>query len=254
MSFLGWMTGVPSCAQLLSTMIQGLIWLKNPDADIGSNWQTTLLIYAFLVLIFLYNIYLFRSLPILEIIMLAIHIMGFFIFIGVLWSTDHIAPAKQVFTVVTDDLGWGSKGLTVLTGIIVPLWSFVGPDSAAHMSEETRDAGKQLPRAIMISTFLNGIMAIAMLITFCFCIGNIDDVLNSATGYPIIQVVYNITNSYTGTVFMTLILLMVSFIAAIAVAAATSRQMWSFARDKGFPCHAWLAKVFEFTNPRSCFV
>lgn len=243
MAFLGWLSGVPSSAQLLSTMAQGLVWLKDPEANIGSNWQTTLLIYAFLVLLFVYNIFFFKTLPTLEIIMLVVHIAGFFVFLGVLWTSDTIAPADQVFTVVTDDLGWNSKGLTVLTGIVVPLWSFVGLDSGAHMSEELRDAGTQLPRAMMWSAWLNGIMAIIILITFCFCIGDVAEVLDSQTGYPIIQVVFNITQSYVGTVFMTLILLVIYFIGSIAVVATTSRQMWSFSRDRGFPGHKWLSQV-----------
>lgn len=33
-SALGWVTGFPTSAQLTSTLIQGLVVLRNPDADI----------------------------------------------------------------------------------------------------------------------------------------------------------------------------------------------------------------------------
>ena len=44
------------------------------------------------------------------------------------------------------------------------------------MSEELEDASIQLPRAMMLATVLNGVLGIAMMITFCFCILDIDQV------------------------------------------------------------------------------
>jgi choline transport protein len=41
------------------------------------------------------------------------------------------------------------------------------------MSEELYDAAYTLPRIMVYSTFANGTMALAMLIAYCYCIGDI---------------------------------------------------------------------------------
>lgn len=76
---------------------------------------------------------------------------------------------KQLPSILTrpsDGGGWNSIGLSCLVGLATPIWCFIGPDAGAHMSEELKDASLQLPRAMMWATFGNGILGIAMLITF----------------------------------------------------------------------------------------
>lgn len=83
---------------------------------------------------------------------------------------------------------------------------------------------------MMWATFFNGIMGITMLITFCFCITSVDDVLNSATGVPILDVVYKVTNSYAATCVLGTLLVILTFFSTVTVIAAASRQCWAFAR------------------------
>jgi len=47
------------------------------------------------------------------------------------------------------------------------------------MSEELKDASKELPRAMMWSITLNGILGIAMVISFCFCIKDVEAFVNA---------------------------------------------------------------------------
>lgn len=39
-SGLGWVTSVPSAAQLTSTLVQALVLLRDPEAKVGELWQT----------------------------------------------------------------------------------------------------------------------------------------------------------------------------------------------------------------------
>lgn len=238
-SALGWVTGCPSAAQLTSSLIQGLILLKNPDANITALWQTTLLIMAFLIVATAFNIFLARQLPLAEGIFLIVHIFGFFAFLAVLWIMSDHAPASQVFGQFEDYGGWGNLGLSSLVGITTPLWCFLGPDAGAHMSEELKDASLVLPSAMMWASFLNAFLGLVMLITYCFCLGPDwqDNVIGDSTqtGIPIIQVLYTSTNSINGTIILTTILILLSMVGTITVIASSSRQVWAFARDKGFP-------------------
>lgn len=95
----------------------------------------------------------------------------------------------------------------------------------------------------MGSVIINVTLTFIMIVTLCFTIGNADEVLASPTGYPFIQVIFNATQSYTATnILVAIVAIMLSFCAVTEVAAA-SRQIWSFARDKGLPGHSWLSKV-----------
>lgn len=93
------------------------------------------------------------------------------------------------------------------------------------------------------ATVFNGLLGLVMLITLCFCLGNVDDVLNSPTGVPIIQVLYNCTGSFAGTSVLTVVLILLSLVGTITCVAASSRQMWAFARDRGFPFSSFIASV-----------
>lgn len=86
-------------------------------------------------------------------------------------------------------------------------------------------------------------MGLIMVITLCFTLGNVDDILATTTGYPFIQVFFNATQSYAGTNTMVAIVIIVFTSAVISEIATSSRQLWSFARDGGFPFSHQIAKV-----------
>lgn len=55
---------------------------------------------------------------------------------------------------------------------------------------------------MMWAVFFNGVFGIIMMITFVFCGGALDSVLESSTGIPVLQAVYNATGSIAGTELM----------------------------------------------------
>lgn len=103
------------------------------------------------------------------------------------------------------------------------------------MSEELKDASLHLPRAMMWATFANGIMGIIMLVTFCFCITDLQAILDSDSGYPIIQVVFGATESYAGTCVLGSVLVVLLFFSTVTTIASASRQTWAFSRDQVSP-------------------
>ena len=254
-SALGWVTGCPSAAQLTSMLVQGLVYLKNPNANFAELWQTTLLVMAFLIAAVAFNIFLARQLPLAEGIFLIVHVFGFFAFLIVLWTMSEHTPAKDVFTDFSNYGGWPTTGLSTLVGITTPLWCFLGPDAGAHMSEELKDASRVLPSAMMWASFFNAALGLIMLITFCFCLGPDwqDNVLGlttpTQTGVPIIQVLYQSTNSMSGTMVMTTVLIVLSMVGTITCIASSSRQIWAFARDKGLPFSSYIEYVSPSPRP-----
>ncbi|KAL8718370.1 MAG: hypothetical protein Q9225_004487 [Loekoesia sp. 1 TL-2023] len=110
-------------------------------------------------------------------------------------------------------------------------------------AEEVEDASRTLPRSIMWSVYLNGAMGFIMAITMCYCLGDLSKIVDTPTGYPFIQVFYNATNSYVAANIMTAIMIVTLTACCISEVATSSRQLWSFARDKGIPFSDWFAYV-----------
>lgn len=90
---------------------------------------------------------------------------------------------------------------------------------------------------------LNTVLGYIVVITLCFTMTDTTALLSSSTGFPFIQLFYNATNSYVGTNIMTAIIVINLVSAVISEIATASRQIWSFARDDGFPFSNFLKKV-----------
>lgn len=127
-------------------ILEGMILIVNPDANITYLWQMGLLMWAWLIVAFGFNIFLSHKLPLAEGLILGLHVFGFFAFLIVLWTMSELTPAREVFTSFQNGGGWSSQGVSCLVGLLTPIWCFIGPDAGAHMSEELKDAGRVLPR------------------------------------------------------------------------------------------------------------
>lgn len=150
----------------------------------------------------------------------------------VFWIMADHAPAERVFREFHDGGGWGSTGLSCLVGLATPVWCFIGPDAGAHMSEELKDASLQLPRAMMWATVLNGILGVTMLISFCFCIQDIESLVSMDSDFPIIEVLLNATGSRAATCVLGAMLVVLLFFSTVTTTASASRQVWAFSRDQ----------------------
>lgn len=113
---LGWQMSSASAAYVAATEIQGLVVL-NYSNYVYEQWHGTLLTIAVATFAAVFNITLARRLPLIEGIILVIHIYAFFGIIVSLWVLSPRASAKEVFTVFSDDGGWGSLGTSALAGI-----------------------------------------------------------------------------------------------------------------------------------------
>lgn len=239
---LGWQTGITSIAFLTALQIQSLLVI-NDASYVFENWQTTLFIIAISFFAIIFNTYLANRLPLVEGIVLILHICGFFAILIPLWVLAPRNTADAVFTQFTDGGNWGNIGLSCLVGMLSPIFSFIGPDSAVHMSEEIRDSSLVLPRAMIWTCLLNGSLGFVMLVTFCFCMGSVDDILSNPDVMPFVQTFFIATNSNVGTSVMTAILIILTICGCISNVATASRQMFAFARDDGLPYSKFLAHV-----------
>ena len=97
----------------------------------------------------------------------------------------------------------------------------------------------------MLTVLINGTLGFVMLVTFCFCLGDVQTILSDARVMPFVQTFLIATKSHAGTSVMTTILIMLTTCGCITNVATASRQMFAFARDQGLPFSKFLAHVSE---------
>lgn len=227
---------------LAGQQIQGLLILNYPSY-IYERWHTTLLTFAVGTFSLFFNTFLAKHLPLLEAVVLFVHVFGFFAILAVLWALGPVGDASEVFTTFNDMGGWGNYGTSTLVGIFAVILPLLGADAAVHMAEEVRDASKIIPRTMIWTTCVNGTLGFIMIITFCMVIGNLEDIIFTPTTQPFIAVFYQATQNIPATNAMTALIIFMSMFCNLSIVATASRQLFAFARDRGTPFGSWLAHV-----------
>lgn len=115
------------------------------------------------------------------------------------------------------------------------------------MAEEVDNAALNIPRAIVTAMLVNGLIGFGMMITVLFCLGDIDTVTGTKTGFPFIQVFFDSFGRH-GAVAAGAFVLVLTWVCALGITTTASRMTWSFARDKGTPLSGLLSKVSKRTH------
>jgi amino acid transporter len=244
---IGWQAAFASASFIAGTQIQGAVLLSHSNYD-AQPWHGTLIMWAAVVLALGVNVAGGKLLPRLETVILVIHILGFFgILIPLTYMADHKSK-HDVFLDFVNDGGFPTQGLSWFVGMTGCVFAFAGGDAAVHMAEEVRDASVAIPRAIMLSVLINGSLGFGMLIAVLFCLGNLEEALATPTGYPYMEIFRQATDSVSGALGMTSIILIIGICTIFGLLAATSRQFWSFARDRAVP--GW--RIWSKVSPINC--
>ncbi|CAI7575162.1 unnamed protein product [Penicillium glandicola] len=242
MSVLAWQAGTASGSFLTGTIIQGLISVRNPDYD-PQGWQGTLFVFAMVLVIYIVNIYGSDVMPIMNNLLMILHVVSWAVILIVLWVLAPRQSAEAVFATQWKNLGgWSTMGLSVMVGQISAIYGSLSSDAMAHMSEEVKDSARNVPIAMAWGYFSNGLMAIVLIVTYLFATPSVEDSLNDATGFPFLYVFQNATST-AGVNGLTAIILLPVIFSNILFNAATSRQTFAFARDQGLPFSNWIGKV-----------
>ena len=133
--------------------------------------------------------------------------------------------------------------------MLAPVYIFYGFESAGDISEETRNAGRQVPRAMRFSLLGGGIasfvLTAALLLAMPAGAGTVADTVNRG-GIP-----YIISDLPSWLQEAMLALIVVAFFSCgSAVQGAGSRLAFSYARDGALPGSKWISEVSQrFKTP-----
>ena len=95
------------------------------------------------------------------------------------------------------------------------------------------------------SVGVNGLIGLVYAIVLLFSLGDLNNLLESKTGFPFMQLFLNVTRSQAGASILALAISLVALAANAAGVTAVSRTAWAFARDHGLPA----SRFFSVVNP-----
>ena len=191
--------------------------------------------------------------------------MAYICFIVPIWVNAPKASGKVVMTEFTNSGGWSSMGLAVLAGQLSGIYTQVGVDTAAHVSEEVRstshqivpgcpsnsgltsfvlDASKAVPRAMMSVYVINFCLIFPAIITLCFAMPNLEDALSDPSTYAAVYVLRQSMDTAWLTVVLTMITCLL-ICSNVSYLTAVTRDLFAFGRDNGFPFSSWISKVMR---------
>jgi len=93
------------------------------------------------------------------------------------------------------------------------------------------------------SVLVNGVLGLVYCLVLLFSLGDLTTLLATPTGFPFIQLFYNVTQSNAGATVMSVCITLIAMAANAAGLTSTSRTFWSFARDSAIPFSTYYAHV-----------
>lgn len=126
--------------------------------------------------------------------MQTIYMVGNFLIIAViaillpaLTPSENRPEASWVFTHTDNGTEWPT-GFTFILALLMPLWTVNGFESSIHISEETRDAIRAVPKALMWIVVASFVLGLGCVIGVSFSVKDFEAVRNTPLGQPMAQI------------------------------------------------------------------
>lgn len=153
---------------------------------------------------------------------------------------------ENSLAVIFDAFGTAGEG-SYLTGPLLAAaafvgWAFVGFESAGAVAEEVEDPRRDVPRAVLLSLVLVAFVVMYSGLALILAIPDIEAVVAGEVGDPITETLA--AKLGAGISLPLFAVIVVGFTASlIALQAAVSRVIFSFARDRALPASGFLGRL-----------
>lgn len=152
---------------------------------------------------------------------------------------------KQPFSVFFDSMGTAGEGSYVtafFAASLAGLFLFYGFEACGDVAEEVDDPSRRIPLAMVLSILVGGVSALLSFAGYVLAAPDLPAIVSGQDGDPIPAIL----QATLGTVGQKLFLLVAitAFLSCVlSLQAAASRLLYSFARDRMLPGHAWLGRL-----------
>jgi amino acid transporter len=170
-------------------------------------------------------------------IILGIH--GFHHGLGFLFSTQGATHAStNVFA-----MDFHGKWLgAALIAVLAPVYIYYGFESAGDISEETKDAGRQVPRAMRMALLWGGIASFVLTAALLLAMpGGSDPVGKTFKGGGVPFILGELPSGLQD--FLLVMIIFAFFSCGTSIQGAGSRLAFSYARDDALPGSSWISRV-----------
>ncbi|EJD41031.1 amino acid transporter [Auricularia subglabra TFB-10046 SS5] len=162
-------------------------------------------------------------------------------------AAPELNSAKAIFTDTSyNGTGW-PKGWAFCMTFLSATWTLSGYDVAAHVAEETSNASRTVPRAMVWSTWSSGALGFVYLISLALCSVDVEALMADDVDQPLGKLFVDVLGQHAGVALLA-INFICQFACGVAFFVAASRIFFAYARDKALPGHAWLARVSPRTQ------
>lgn len=126
-------------------------------------------------------------------------------------------------------------------GFLHAAYTVTGFDASAHVSEETTDAARNVPRGIVRSVWVSGLFGWLMLCAIVLAMRDPAAAAEKGDG----AVVYTMTDVLPDWLNVALLggIVLAQYLCGLATVTSASRMTFAFARDGGLPASKWVRHV-----------
>ncbi|TQM38524.1 amino acid permease [Pseudonocardia cypriaca] len=160
--------------------------------------------------------------------------VGLVVVVMVIVPTEHQSVAF-VFGEVINNSGFSDSAIWYVFGIglLMPVYSLVGYDASAHMSEETRSASRSTALGMVWAVVASVVFGFVLLLAVTFAVPDVQGTLD-AGGQAVVYIWAEATNDAWAE-FMLLITVGAQLFCGTACVTSGSRMLFAFSRDHAVP-------------------
>ncbi|KAI2714173.1 hypothetical protein CBS147318_6914 [Penicillium roqueforti] len=246
LSILGWWLASGAACNFIASLILSIVVLWYPDYEI-QNWQQWLVYLGIVWLSVALNTWGSQLLPLynrLNFLVACVTLTATTITLFVCSRTNHAAP-KWTLGDATNGTGWKSDGLAFLLAISNAVYAFLGTDCGAHVCEEIHDPARNTPKVILYPVLMGLVTALPFSAACMNAITDLDAVLNSPSGVPLIEIYYQSTGSKGASSVLLALFAFCFFGCTVGNGTTCSRTIWAVSRDNMLP----FSEKWAIVNP-----
>jgi amino acid transporter len=158
-----------------------------------------------------------------------------------LWTFTNFSgvPAESAVWPPTTSLVW-----LFALGFLLPAYTITGFDASAHVSEETSDAARNVPRGIVRSVWVSAVFGWLMLVAAVLAMR--EPAVVAEKGEQ--AFVFTMSDVFSRWLYLTLCggIVLAQYLCGLATVTSASRMAFAFARDGGLP----FSKAVRHVSPK----
>ena len=223
-----------------ASLLAATITMWQPEW-VATSWQLVLILYAILIVTFLFCWRLNRWLPQVDTFCAgwtAMTIIVIMIALAVQAKEGRHSAGFALGNYDKSFSGWG--GFTLFIGFLPSAYVVCATGMISSMAEECDQPAVKVPRAISLAIPVEAVAGLCFILPICFTMPPLDDLIDAPYGQVLPIIFRKVMGSNAGAMGLMMLVLVLTMCCSISITTAASRCTWALARDDAIP----LAKVW----------